>query len=184
MPYKLNARLLVIPDTMMSKFTYFFDKVSNLFTQPRDPTIASRERRGAMEIIPEFEVNSTLSNETSFEYYEKQYFINKTRKILEEYLGYFRYLERLKKENSSASGSSKNLSSSDNTAEPVRPSALPQVGETTTDKGRTDPILEEKLRELHTLDLNQLMEIFENAKQTQKSNLEDISIASVCCHYG
>ncbi|KAL4219341.1 hypothetical protein ACF0H5_021921 [Mactra antiquata] len=163
-------------DTLSSNVKNMYDKVATMISQTLGLTRESRDKREVVEEIPEFEVNSTTSNETSFEFYERQYFINKTREILEQYLGTHRREENARPENAGENLSQNGI---------VRPTALPHGKEWTTDKSRVDPIIENKLRELNNLTTEQLISVFRNSQHILRTtNTEDQSIASLCCHYG
>lgn len=120
-------------------------------------------------------INKTDSNETSFEDYEKQYLLNKTKYLLEQFLQYGEFLKKLQEHKSESNANF-------TTEEP--PTPLPQGGETTTPQNRVDPLLEAKLRELSEMSLQDLTHVFNNLRRSAEEGVEDPGIASLCCHIG
>lgn len=147
-----------------------------------EDVIGVREKRHIVNTneTPEILINKTQSNETSFEDYEKEYLLNLTINLLEQFLHYDKYLNRLKEENSSVHGST-----SKPVISPGLPTPLPHTGQQTTPDVRVDPgILQQKLLELRSMNLNDLEKVFNSLHRAAKNGVEDPGITSLCCNLG
>ena len=174
----------------MSRF-YFADDdevIASPVTSDNDKSraeefIGVRDKRHIVNSneTPEIMINKTQSNETSFEDYEKQYLINLTKNLLEQFLHYDQYINHLKEENSSVHGGS----TSTPNGSPGRPTPLPNLGQQTTPEVRVDTrILEQKLSELEHMTVDQLEKVFNSLHRAAKEGVEDPGITSLCCNIG
>lgn len=134
----------------------------------------SRSRRDTAELT----LNSTQTNETAFEDYERMYLKNQTLNYIKQIYYYSKFKEQQENSsNASAMGSGSNSSTS---VEP--PTAFPQTN--TTDSGRTDEIYEQLLDEVTEATLSELIEGLKDIKELAERGIVDSEIASLCCPLG
>lgn len=137
-----------------------------------DPDL-SREKRDTVEL----NLNSTSTNETAFEDYERLYLKNRTLNYIRQIYFYSKFREEsLNNTTSQDSGT--------NSTHVAPPTAMPQTN-TTTDGSRTDAVYEQLLEEVTVkATLSELIEGLKDIKEAAERGLMDSAISSLCCPLG
>lgn len=133
---------------------------------------------------PDATLNVTISNGTSFEEYERNFLLNKIRKMLEEFLLYNNFRNYLKKNNQLGTDRSPQRTTAI-TSGHIKPTASQYTVIMPTSPVRTDPVvIQRTMNVLGHMDITQLIRVFGNLTESASVGTIDGGIASLCCHMG
>jgi len=158
-------------------------------TTSDEQTDAVRHKRDVGFIIerPELSANSTATNKTSFEDYEKAYLINKTMAYLVQI-----YIATKTRESSTNNGvenvphntnsSNKPPHNTGNLPEVTVPTIIPPMR--TTHDFRSDQLLDQWLQQLGHMTTENITRILNDVKRSAQLGVEDTDLSRLCCSMG